>query len=49
MKKLGIPVDIDNGLDSIVAEHFGRARAYVIVTEDKKLVNTINRRDRARL
>ena len=41
MKKIGIPIDNENGLESIVAQHFGRALAYAIVAEDKKSVEII--------
>ena len=41
MKKYAIPIEKNNGLQSIIAQHFGRAPAFAIVTESKEVVSTI--------
>ena len=41
MKKYAIPIENDNGLNSPIAQHFGRAPAFAIVTENKEMVSTI--------
>ena len=41
MKKYAIPVEKNLGLHSIIAQHFGRAPAYAIVTDDKELLSTV--------
>ena len=42
MKKYAIPVENStNGLDSPVAQHFGRSPAYVIVSEAKEFITSI--------
>lgn len=42
MKRLAIPIEKNLGLQSVIAQHFGRAPAYAIVTESKELVSTID-------
>lgn len=42
MKKYAVPIENSViGLDSPVAQHFGRAPAYVIVSEKKELITSI--------
>ena len=42
MRTFALPIEKDLGLQSIIAQHFGRAPAYAIVTESKELISTIN-------
>ena len=41
MKKYAIPIDNIQGLNSQVAQHFGRATGYVLVYDNKELIITI--------
>ena len=41
MKKYAFPVMVENGIQSIIAEHFGRAPKYIVLSEDKTHVSTI--------
>lgn len=41
MIRLAIPIENNAGLQSIIAQHFGRAPTYAVVTENKELLITI--------
>ena len=42
MKTYALPIEINKGLDSPIAQHFGRAPAFVVVTENKKIIKIID-------
>lgn len=43
--KLCFPVETDNGLDSVIFNHFGSAPYFVVFDTEEKSLNTINNRD----